>query len=126
MNDSRQISAHDADRRDRAAGIPVIPRQDFVRQFGREYKGKPRHLTMLGPSHRGKSRLCVELLNAVISPELKALVLVGKPPGRERTWTTETAKKLNLRVIETYPPSWHPRDKNGNGSVASAAYHDGS
>jgi hypothetical protein len=95
--------------------IPVVPRQEFVREFGRNYKGKPRHLTMLGPSHRGKSRLAVELLHAVISSDLKALVLVGKPPGRERTWTAETAKKLDLRIIESYPPSWDPRDKKRNG-----------
>jgi len=97
------------------ADIPVIPRKEFIRKFGKEYQGKPRALTMLGPSHRGKSRLCVELLHAVISPDLKALVLVGKPPGRERTWTDDTAKKLHLRVIETYPPGFSLKDRNGNG-----------
>lgn len=101
--------------RDTAPHLEVVPRREFVRRFGKEYGGKPRHLTMLGPSHRGKSRLCVELLHAVISPDLKALVLVGKPPGRERTWTDETARKLNLRVIDHYPPGWDPRDKNRNG-----------
>jgi hypothetical protein len=100
---------------DRTPDLRVVPRQKFVEKFGREYKSQPRALTMLGPSHRGKSRLCVELLHVVISPDLKALVLVGKPPGRERTWSDETAKKLNLRVIDRYPPSWDPRDKKRNG-----------
>jgi hypothetical protein len=86
-----------------------------VRQFGKNYHGKPRALTMLGPSHRGKSRLCVELLSVVISPDLKALVLVGKPPGRERTWSDDTARKLNLRIIERYPPGYDPRDRKRNG-----------
>lgn len=104
------------DTRDRTqTDLDVIPRREFVRTFGREYKGKPRALTMLGPSHRGKSRLCAELLAVVISPDLKALVLLGKPPGRERTWTKETADRLNLRVIETYPPSFNVRDRNRNG-----------
>lgn len=105
------------DTRDRPVrtDLEVIPRQEFVRKFGKEYGGKPRHLTMLGPSHRGKSRLCVELLAVVISPDLKALVLAGKPPGRERTWSDETAHKLNLRIIERYPPGFDPRDKNRNG-----------
>jgi hypothetical protein len=95
--------------------LPVIPRKEFVKTFGKEYGGKPRALTMLGPSHRGKSRLCVELLNVVLSPQLKALVLVGKPPGRERTWSDDTAKKLHLRIIETYPPSWSIKDRSNNG-----------
>jgi hypothetical protein len=95
--------------------LPVIPRKEFVRTFGKEYGGKPRALTMLGPSHRGKSRLCVELLSVVLSPDLKALVLVGKPPGRERTWSDDTAKRLHLRIIETYPPSYSMKDKNRNG-----------
>lgn len=117
MADSRLVSGRDAGmHRDYTdTNIPVVPRREFVRQFGKDYGGKPRHLTMLGPSHRGKSRLCVELLAVVISPDLKALVLVGKPPGRERTWSKETADKLNLRIIETYPPSYSPRDRNRNG-----------
>jgi hypothetical protein len=97
--------------------LDVIPRKPFIRTFGEEYHGKPRALTILGPSHRGKSLLCVQLLHVVISPELKALVLVGKPPGRERTWTDETAKKLNLRITETYPPSWRPGDRQRNGWI---------
>lgn len=105
----------DPGQREAPTTLQVVPRKQFVRQFGKEYGGKPRALTMLGPSHRGKSRLCVELLNVVISPDLKALVLAGKPPGRERTWSTETARKLNLRVIEKYPPSWDPRDRSRNG-----------
>ena len=95
--------------------LPVVPRREFLRTFGREYKKRPRHLTMLGPTQRGKSRLCVGLLNAVISPDLRALVLVGKPPGRERTWSDETAKKLRLRIIETWPPGYSFRDRSGNG-----------
>lgn len=100
---------------DATTRLEVVPRKQFIRDFGRNYGGKPRHLTMLGPTQRGKSRLCVELLNVVISPQLKALVLSGKPPGRERTWSDDTAKRLNLRVIEQWPPSFNIKDRNRNG-----------
>jgi hypothetical protein len=94
--------------------LPVIPRQEFIQEFRKDYKSG-QHLTAIGPTQRGKSRLGKELLKAVISPERKAIVLVGKPPGRERTWNDDAAKELNLRIIEMYPPHFNPKDKNRNG-----------
>lgn len=104
---------------------PVILRPDFLDEFADDYKDG-QHVTLIGPTQRGKSRLGKEMLKRVISPSRKALVLVGKPPGRERTWDDAAAEELDLRVIDRYPPGvpdWasirdmmkHGRDKNRNG-----------
>jgi hypothetical protein len=94
--------------------IPVVSRKDFLAEFKSDYKDG-QHLTEIGPTQRGKSRVGKEMLKRVISPDRKAIVLVGKPPGRERTWSDEAAKELNLRVIEDYPPHFNPKDRKRNG-----------
>jgi len=94
--------------------LSVISRKDFIKEFKSDYKSG-QHLTAIGPTQRGKSRLTKEMLKAVISPDRKAIVLIGKPPGRERTWDDDAAKELNLRIIENYPPTFSPRDRKRNG-----------
>ena len=97
--------------------MPVLlSRQDFYDKFGDDY-GDGQHLTELGPTQRGKSRMGKELLKRVISPDRKMLVLCGKPPGRERTWDKEAAEELNLIHLEQWPPNPYQRirgrDHNG-------------
>lgn len=94
--------------------LPVISRREFLNEFKSDYS-PGQHATGIGPTQRGKSRLFKEMLKKVISPDLKAIVLVGKPPGRERTWSDDAAKELNLRIVETYPPRFDPRDRKKNG-----------
>jgi hypothetical protein len=94
--------------------VPVISRKEFLQQFKRDFS-PGQHLTEIGPTQRGKSKMGKDLLRQVISPDLKAIVLSGKPTGRERTWSDDTAKELNLKVIETYPPHFDPRDRKKNG-----------
>jgi hypothetical protein len=94
--------------------VPVISRKEFLQEFKHDYHDG-QHATGIGPTQRGKSRLFKEMLKRVISPDRKAIVLVGKPPGRERTWNDDAAKELNLRVIEVYPAHYSPRDRNRNG-----------
>jgi hypothetical protein len=94
--------------------VPIISRKEFLQEFKRDYN-PGQHATGIGPTQRGKSYLFKSMLKRVISKDLKAIVLVGKPPGRERTWDDAAAKELNLRVIETYPPHWNPKDRNRNG-----------
>jgi hypothetical protein len=94
--------------------LPVISRVDFIKEFKRDYNAG-QHLTEIGPTQRGKSKMGKDLLKAVISPDLKAIILTGKPTGRERTWDDATAKELNLKVIEEYPPRYDPRDRKKNG-----------
>jgi hypothetical protein len=103
----------------------VIGRKDFVDQFARDYKSG-QHLTAIGPTQRGKSRLTRELTQRVISPSRRLMVLLGKPPGRERTWDDKAARSLNLHITSTFPPDpmdWRPwwerirygRDSKRNG-----------
>lgn len=92
----------------------TISRKDFIKEFKHDY-APGQHLTEIGPTQRGKSKMGKDLLKAVISPELKAIVLTGKPTGRERTWNEDAAKELNLKVIETWPPRYDPRDRKKNG-----------
>lgn len=94
--------------------LPVVPRKDFLDEFAKDYSDG-QHATGIGPTQRGKSRLFKEMLKRVISKDRKVIVLVGKPPGRERTWDDDAAKELNLKIIETYPPHYSPRDRNRNG-----------
>ena len=72
--------------------LPVISRKEFLQEFKHDYHDG-QHATGIGPTQRGKSRLFREMLKRVISPDRKAIVLVGKPPGRERTWDDDAAKK---------------------------------
>lgn len=81
----------------------IISRREFLQEFRSDYK-PGQHLTTIGPTQRGKSRLTKEMAKLVISPSLKLIVLLGKPPHRERTWTSDTARELNLMVTEVWPP----------------------
>lgn len=97
------------------AEVEVIPRKEFVKEFGRDY-GPGQHVTFLGPKQRGKTTLAIDLLHECISPELRCIILAGKPPNRDQTMA-DAAKKLNLRVVETWPPMYSPRDRKRNGYV---------
>lgn len=92
--------------------VPHVTRVEFLREW--DYKGG--HLTMIGPTQRGKTRLCLELLSRSISPQRRCLILAGKPPSRDHEMT-EAAAKLNLRVIESWPPDPNFKDRNRNGWV---------
>ena len=102
----------------------VISRREHLEEFGKDYSSG-QHATFIGPTQRGKSRLMKEMLGEVISDELKAIVLMGKPPGRERTWNVDAAEALGLHVTSEWPPSslthlenmrkGRGRPKNNNG-----------
>lgn len=97
-------------RKGRVGSIDVIPRNIFLREW--DYKNQ--HLTMLGPTQRGKTTLCLQLLGKTISPEHKATVLAGKTPNRDPVMAA-AAEKLNLRVIKTWPPKMELMDRKKNG-----------
>lgn len=83
------------------ADIEVVPRKDFLREFGRDYQAG-QHLTALGPTGRGKSRLVFQCLDRVISPNLQVISLHGKIKGRDPV-VTRAGKQLNLRVVPALP-----------------------
>lgn len=94
--------------------VPVISRGEFFEEW--DY-GPGQHVTMLGPTQRGKTTLCLQLLQSKISPQHKAVILAGKPPGRDPTMEQHAAQALNLRVIEEWPPNYRYNDKKKNGYV---------
>lgn len=96
------------------SSVPTISRQQFVEEFARDYRSG-QHVTFIGPTGKGKTTLAFQLLDRVISPDYpKALVLAGKPPGRDHTME-EAAKRLNLRTITEWPPppAFGDRKKRG-------------
>lgn len=96
--------------------VPTIPRAQFIEEFGQDYHAG-QHVTFIGPTGKGKTTLAFQLLDRVISPDYpKALILAGKPPGRDHTME-EAARKLNLRVVSEWPPPPAFGDKKKRGWV---------
>lgn len=93
----------------------MLSREEFLAFFASEY-APGQHVSLLGPTQRGKTTLSHEMLARVISPEHKCVLLAGKPPGRDPVMNS-AAKKLNLRIVEEWPPGWHYKDRNNNGYV---------
>lgn len=82
---------------------PVIPRKEFVREFGRDYQAG-QHVTFLGPTGRGKSTLCYQCLGEVVTPEMQVTSLHGKIYGRDPV-IPRAAKLCNLRIVHEWPPN---------------------
>lgn len=90
-----------------------MSRREFLREFGRDY-APGQHVTFIGPTQRGKTTLCLQMLAVVVTPEHRVVILSGKPPRRDKVMTG-AAKDLNLRVVDEWPPpySWGDRKRNG-------------
>ncbi len=95
--------------------VPVLSRAEFLELFKQEYN-QGQHVTFLGPTQRGKTRLSHQMLKAVITPQNPCVILAGKPPGRDSVMA-DAAQKLNLRIVEEWPPARTLRDRNRNGFV---------
>lgn len=83
------------------ADVETLPRKTFLEMFGEDYQGG-QHVTALGPTGRGKSRLIGQCLQRVISPDLQVLSLHGKLKGRDPV-ISAYAKGLNLRSVDMLP-----------------------
>jgi hypothetical protein len=81
--------------------VEVIPRRDFVTEFGNDYQ-PGQHVSLFGPTGRGKSRLTYQLLGQVINRDHQVLSLHGKIKGRDPV-VGAAGKKLNLRVVPELP-----------------------
>jgi hypothetical protein len=83
--------------------VPVVDRQTFVKEFAKDYT--PSHVTLIGPTQRGKTTLCFQLLKAIMAlhPDWKVVVLHGKIKGRDHTME-KAAKENRYRIITRYPP----------------------
>jgi len=95
--------------------VEVVPRQEFVDEFGQEYSSG-QHVTKLGPTQRGKSTLTGQLLRVCANRDRQALVLHGKIRGRDPV-IPRMADQLDMRVINEYPPKWRWGDANRRGFI---------
>lgn len=84
------------------SGIDVVPRKTFLSEFGRDY-GNGQHVTLIGPTQRGKTTLALEMVQRVINEKRKTLILAGKPAGRDHTMAS-AGEKLRLKYITSWPP----------------------
>ena len=103
---------------DRNSLVEVIPRDEFVPEFGNEYMAG-QHVTLLGPTGRGKSTLCYELLGVVISPDMPVISLHGKIKGRDPV-IGKAAKRFHLRDVPQLPSKarmTYDRKRKWNGYI---------
>lgn len=79
--------------------IAYIPRSEFLQNYWNYEAGD--HVTLLGPTGKGKTTLAYQLLEVTATPDLPAVNLVMKP--RDRT-VNKWDKRLGSRVVRTWPP----------------------
>lgn len=81
--------------------VERIPRREFVRSFGQDYI-PGQHVSLFGPTGRGKSRLCFQLLGQVITPEHQVYSLHGKIKGRDPV-VMSVGQRYRLRMVPKLP-----------------------
>lgn len=81
--------------------VERVPRREFVRAFGEDYV-PGQHVSLFGPTGRGKSRLTFQLLGETISPDHQVMSLHGKIKGRDPV-VMSVAKKYRLRMVPELP-----------------------
>jgi hypothetical protein len=84
-----------------------MSRGEFLDYFGEEYQSG-QHVTMLGPTQRGKTTLGHQMLAQVITPEFPVYILALKPPHRDPVMAA-AAKRLNLVEVCEYPSPMQQR-----------------
>ena len=96
--------------------VPVIPRKEFVRMFARDYHAG-QHVTFLGPSGRGKTKLMGQLLLAVLRAhkDITARVLHGKIKDRDQT-IIKLANDGKMPITAEASPSWYQKNISHRGA----------
>lgn len=82
----------------RPDGIWVFTRAQFNLRF--PYKPGD-HVVVAGPSKRGKTELCFDLIGPLASPEFPAYVAVSKPTDPV---TKKRGEELGFRFVNDWPP----------------------
>jgi energy-coupling factor transporter ATP-binding protein EcfA2 len=98
--------------------VEVVPRKEFVHEFGRDYR-PGQHVSFFGPTGRGKSTLCFQLLGEVISPDHQVVSLHGKIKGRDPV-IERAAKRYHMRVVPEMPTAArqkYDRKRKWNGYI---------
>lgn len=90
-------------------GVPVIPRKKFVQEFGKSYQ-TGQHVTLIGPSGRGKTKLVHQLLVSVMRfhKAITAVMIHGKIKGRDKTVET-MSREARMPLTPVFPPSQYHR-----------------
>jgi hypothetical protein len=101
-------------------------RKEFIKFFAENYQ-PGQHVTFLGPSGRGKTKLMGQLLRAVLirfKGKVTARVLHGKIKGRDQT-IEKLSKAANLPISRTFPPSLRHRlrHRKSNGVIIRPLEH---
>jgi len=78
-----------------------IARAEFYDRFWDYQPGE--HVTILGPTGDGKTRLAFELLACTAHPRLPFIALVTKPQGGDST-VTKFARDMKVKTIRSWPP----------------------
>ena len=103
---------------DRRSLVEVVPRDEFVHEFGQDYV-PGQHVSFFGPTGRGKSTLCFQLLGVVISPDQPVFSLHGKIKGRDPV-IGKAAKRFHLREVPYLPSKGrmvYDRKRHWNGYI---------
>ena len=98
--------------------VEVIPRKEFLHEFGSDYH-HGQHVSLFGPTGRGKSTLCFELLGVVITPDTPVISLHGKIKGRDPV-IEKAAKRYHLRTVPRLPSKTrcaYDRKRRWNGYI---------
>lgn len=82
-----------------ADSLQVFDREEFVTRRFRPAPGE--HLTVIGPTGYGKTRLLDRLSAQVFTPEVPGIVLAMKPKD---TTMDETIRNLDLKKVRDWPP----------------------
>jgi hypothetical protein len=116
----RLASAREEKRREEPndSQVQVMSREEFVAMFAEDYT--PSHLTMIGPTQRGKTTLCFDLLRAVLAAHKdehwKVVFLHGKIKKRDHVMK-DMAKQDNYRIVRSWPPGMTFRPKHWRRNV---------
>lgn len=90
--------------------IQTINRDEFIRDYWDYNPGE--HVTIIGPTGRGKTHLGFQLLDATSSKTLRGYVLWSKPRD-EGISIEQWAKRLDYKMMETYPPPYRFKKVRG-------------
>jgi len=98
----------------------------WLKQWKKDHAPGKHHVTLLGPTGRGKTTLSEQMLGQVISPDYQVIVLHGKIKGRDKV-IQHMAEKNNLRIVHKWPPppSLRHRRKAVNGYILMPLEHPG-
>lgn len=81
--------------------VERLSRDDFINEVFKPHYEAGQHVTVVGPTGCGKTTLVLEMVNAVATPKLPAIILVKKPRDEViQRWL----KLTGFKKTEVWPP----------------------